>query len=188
MTICGHEKKGAKENSSGTADGLTTNSVTVAEHMNLNTVLFSPPVDGALYPLLPTCRDCPTHSAMKSGDKFKYFNIRDSTLNQNPCASHLPINAMTLWRCTSGFRLCAVATAVAAQAALASHLIGRSAMTIFSSTASPGQRWKRFLPGAVSVQSPVLSMSTAAALIRNQWLSCQPPPERRRRENLTPGR
>jgi len=70
MTICGHEKKGAKENSSGTADGLTTNSVTVAEHMNLNTVLFSPPVDGALYPLLPTCRDSPTHSAMKSGDNL----------------------------------------------------------------------------------------------------------------------
>jgi hypothetical protein len=48
-------------------------------------------------------------------------------------------------------------------------------MTLFSSTASPGQRWKIFLPGAASVQSPVLSMSAAAALIRNQWLSRQPP-------------
>jgi len=44
-------------------------------------------------------------------------------------------------------------------------------MAIFSSTASPGQRWKMFLPGAASTQSNVLSMSTATALIRSQWLN-----------------
>jgi hypothetical protein len=41
MAICGYEKKGAKENSCGTAG--TTNSVTIAEHMNLDTILFSRP-------------------------------------------------------------------------------------------------------------------------------------------------
>jgi hypothetical protein len=52
-------------------------------------------------------------------------------------------------------------------------------MTIFSSTASPGQRWKMFLPGAASIQSNALSMSTALALIRSRWLNSharQPPP------------
>jgi hypothetical protein len=44
-------------------------------------------------------------------------------------------------------------------------------MTIFSSTTSPGQRWKVFLPGAASIQSNVLSMSTASALIRSRWLN-----------------
>jgi hypothetical protein len=44
-------------------------------------------------------------------------------------------------------------------------------MTIFSSTASPGQRWKMFLPGAASTQSNVLSMSTASVLIRSRWLN-----------------
>lgn len=44
-------------------------------------------------------------------------------------------------------------------------------MTIFSNTASPGQRWKMFLPGAASIQTNVLSMSTASALIRRRWLS-----------------
>ena len=44
-------------------------------------------------------------------------------------------------------------------------------MTMFSSTASPGQRWKMFLPGAASAQCDVLSVSTAAALIRSQWLT-----------------
>jgi hypothetical protein len=44
-------------------------------------------------------------------------------------------------------------------------------MTIFSSTASPGQRWKMFLPSAASIQSNVLSMSTASALIRSRWLN-----------------
>jgi hypothetical protein len=43
-------------------------------------------------------------------------------------------------------------------------------MTIFSSTASPGQRWKMFLPSAASVQGNVLSMSTTSALIRSRWL------------------
>jgi hypothetical protein len=52
-------------------------------------------------------------------------------------------------------------------------------MTIFSSTASPGQRWKMFLPGAASIQSNALSMSTASALIRSRWLNTharRPPP------------
>jgi hypothetical protein len=44
-------------------------------------------------------------------------------------------------------------------------------MTMFSSTASPGQRWKMFLPGAASAQPDGLSVSTAAAFIRSQWLS-----------------
>jgi hypothetical protein len=44
-------------------------------------------------------------------------------------------------------------------------------MTIFSSTASPGQRWKMFLPGAALDQSNVPSMSTASALIRRRWLN-----------------
>jgi hypothetical protein len=44
-------------------------------------------------------------------------------------------------------------------------------MTIFSSTASPGQRWKMYLPGAASTQNNVPSMSTASALIRSRWLN-----------------
>jgi hypothetical protein len=44
-------------------------------------------------------------------------------------------------------------------------------MTTFSSTASPGQRWKLFLPGAASAQCDALSVSTAAAFFRSQWLS-----------------
>jgi hypothetical protein len=44
-------------------------------------------------------------------------------------------------------------------------------MTMFSSTASPGQRWKLFLPGAASAQCDALSVSTAAAFFRSQWLS-----------------
>jgi hypothetical protein len=44
-------------------------------------------------------------------------------------------------------------------------------MTLFTSTASPGQRWKLFLPGAASAQCDALSVSTAAALFRSQWLS-----------------
>jgi hypothetical protein len=40
-------------------------------------------------------------------------------------------------------------------------------MTIFSSTASPGQRWKMFLPGAGSIQHNILGVSTATALIRS---------------------
>ncbi len=53
-------------------------------------------------------------------------------------------------------------------------------MTIFSSTASPGQRWKMFLPGAASIQSDALSMSTASALIRSRWLNgdARQPPQR----------
>jgi hypothetical protein len=52
-------------------------------------------------------------------------------------------------------------------------------MTIFSNTASPGQRWKMFLPGAASIQTNVLSMSTASALIRRRWVNTdtrRPPP------------
>ena len=52
-------------------------------------------------------------------------------------------------------------------------------MTIFSSTASTGQRWKMFLPGAASIQSNALSMSTASALICSRWLNTharRPPP------------
>ena len=44
-------------------------------------------------------------------------------------------------------------------------------MTIFSCTASPGQRWKMFLPGAASIQINVLSMATASALTRSRWLN-----------------
>jgi hypothetical protein len=44
-------------------------------------------------------------------------------------------------------------------------------MTMFSSTASPGQRWKMFLPSAASTQRNALSMSTAAALFRSWWLN-----------------
>jgi hypothetical protein len=44
-------------------------------------------------------------------------------------------------------------------------------MTTFSSTALPGQRWKMFLPGAASIQSNALSMSTASVLIRCRWLN-----------------
>jgi hypothetical protein len=43
-------------------------------------------------------------------------------------------------------------------------------MTIFSGTASPGQRWKMFLRGAASIQSNVASMSTSSSLIRRRWL------------------
>jgi hypothetical protein len=44
-------------------------------------------------------------------------------------------------------------------------------MTMFSSIASHGQRWKMFLPGAAADQCYVLRVSTAAALIRSHWLS-----------------
>ena len=44
-------------------------------------------------------------------------------------------------------------------------------MTIFSNMASPGQRWKMFLPSAASIQSNVLNISTASALIRRRWLN-----------------
>jgi hypothetical protein len=44
-------------------------------------------------------------------------------------------------------------------------------MTMLSAIASPGQRWKMFLPGAASTQCDVLNVSVAAALIRSQWLS-----------------
>jgi hypothetical protein len=44
-------------------------------------------------------------------------------------------------------------------------------MTIFSSTASLGHRWKVFLPGAASSQSNLLTMSTTSALIRSRWLN-----------------
>ena len=44
-------------------------------------------------------------------------------------------------------------------------------MTMFSSSASPGQRWKMFLPGAALNQCDVQTLSTAAALIRSQWLN-----------------
>jgi hypothetical protein len=44
-------------------------------------------------------------------------------------------------------------------------------MTMFSATASPGQRWKMFLPDAASVQGDVLSVFAASALIRSRWSS-----------------
>lgn len=44
-------------------------------------------------------------------------------------------------------------------------------MTMFSATASPGQRWKMFLPDAASTQGDVLSVIAASALIRRRWLS-----------------
>jgi hypothetical protein len=44
-------------------------------------------------------------------------------------------------------------------------------MTMFSATASPGQRWKMFLPDAASIQGDVLSVIAASALIRRRWLS-----------------
>jgi hypothetical protein len=44
-------------------------------------------------------------------------------------------------------------------------------MTMFSATASPGQRWKMFLPGAASIQGEVLSLIAASALIRSRALS-----------------
>jgi hypothetical protein len=45
-------------------------------------------------------------------------------------------------------------------------------MTTFSNTASPGQRWKMFLPAAALMQSEIArSTNTASALIRSRWLS-----------------
>jgi hypothetical protein len=45
-------------------------------------------------------------------------------------------------------------------------------MTIFSITASPGQRWKSFLPGAALIENDVArNSSTAFAVIRSSWLS-----------------
>jgi hypothetical protein len=44
-------------------------------------------------------------------------------------------------------------------------------MTMFSSIASPGHRWKMFLPGAAATQGEVLSMVGALALARSRWLS-----------------
>jgi hypothetical protein len=42
-------------------------------------------------------------------------------------------------------------------------------MTMFSATASPGQRWKMFLPDAASIPGDVLSVVAASALIRSRW-------------------
>jgi hypothetical protein len=44
-------------------------------------------------------------------------------------------------------------------------------MTMFSSIASPGHRWKMFLPGAAASQGEVLSLVGAVALARSRWLS-----------------
>jgi hypothetical protein len=52
-------------------------------------------------------------------------------------------------------------------------------MTLFSSTAYPGQRWKMYLPDAASTQSYVLSMSAAAASFRNCWLNAETCPPAR---------
>jgi hypothetical protein len=59
-------------------------------------------------------------------------------------------------------------------------------MTIFASTASPGQRWKMFLPGAALLESnAALSTSNASALIRSRWLSSRwPPLERSAKERV----
>ncbi len=48
-------------------------------------------------------------------------------------------------------------------------------MTIFSAIASPGLRWKMFLPGAASIQGDVLSMLATSDLIRSRWLSIGEP-------------
>jgi len=44
-------------------------------------------------------------------------------------------------------------------------------MTMFSAIASPGHRWKKFLPQAAAIQGDVLSMMGAVALARSRWLS-----------------
>jgi hypothetical protein len=44
-------------------------------------------------------------------------------------------------------------------------------MTIFSTIASPGHRWKMFLPQVAAIQGDVLSMMGAVALARSRWLS-----------------
>jgi len=44
-------------------------------------------------------------------------------------------------------------------------------MTIFSSTASPGQRWKIFLPAAALIEGKALNTCTASALLRSRWLN-----------------
>jgi hypothetical protein len=44
-------------------------------------------------------------------------------------------------------------------------------MTIFSTIASPGHRWKTFLPQAAAIQGDVPSMVGALALARSRWLS-----------------
>ena len=44
-------------------------------------------------------------------------------------------------------------------------------MTMFSTIASPGHRWKMFLPQAAPIQGDVLSMTGAVALTRSRWLS-----------------
>jgi hypothetical protein len=44
-------------------------------------------------------------------------------------------------------------------------------MTNFLSIASPGRRWKEFLPRAAFIQRGVgISTSDASALVRNRWL------------------
>lgn len=42
-------------------------------------------------------------------------------------------------------------------------------MTIFSTIASPGHRWKMFLPQAAAIQGDVLGMIGAVALARSRW-------------------
>jgi hypothetical protein len=46
-------------------------------------------------------------------------------------------------------------------------------MTMFSSVASPGHRWKMFLPQAAATQGEELRMVGAVALARSGWLSCR---------------
>jgi hypothetical protein len=44
-------------------------------------------------------------------------------------------------------------------------------MTMFTTFASPGHRWKMFLPTAAAIQGDVLNMIDAVALARSRWLS-----------------
>jgi len=44
-------------------------------------------------------------------------------------------------------------------------------MTMFSAIASPGHRWKTFLPQAAATHGEVVSMIGAVASARSRWLS-----------------
>ncbi|HTV98637.1 MAG TPA: hypothetical protein VME42_21780 [Steroidobacteraceae bacterium] len=47
-------------------------------------------------------------------------------------------------------------------------------MTMFSATASPGHRWKMFLPQAAAIQGDVASMISAVAMARSRWCNGRP--------------
>ena len=44
-------------------------------------------------------------------------------------------------------------------------------MTMFSTIASPGRRWKMFQSQAAAIQGGVPSMIGAVALVRSRWLN-----------------